>query len=341
VKEKSTGNISVGAGYSSGEGFVLSGGVTQANLFGTGNYLSTQINTGKVNQVYSVSYTNPYYTDEGVSRGFDIYKRNTDSQSTAISQYSSHTLGGGVRFGVPIGEDTSISYGLAIERTELGLFSTSPPRLLDYVNVFGATNNTLLGTVGWGRDSRDSAIYTTEGTVQRASIEVALPVYDIRYSKLNYQHQWFYPVSRDITLLLDGEAGIARGYDGKPLPFFKNFYAGGPGSVRGYDSNSLGPRDAADAVLGGARRVLVGAELLAPFPGADKEKSVRLSGFVDGGAIYGPGDLPGSAGMRYSVGAALTWISPVGPLKFSYAVPIDEQPEDKLQRFQFTLGSVF
>ncbi|MFZ2541828.1 MAG: outer membrane protein assembly factor BamA [Gallionella sp.] len=341
VKEKSTGNISLGAGFSSGEGFVLSGGVTQANLFGTGNYLSTQVNTGKVNQVYSVSYTNPYFTDEGISRGFDVYKRNTDSQSTAVSQYSSHTLGGGVRFGVPIGEDQSISYGLAIERTELGLFATSPARLTDYVSEFGTNTTNLLGTIGWARDSRDSAIYTTEGTVQRAFSEIALPAYDMRYYKLNYQHQLFYPVSSDITLLLNGEAGVAGGYGGKQLPFFKNFYAGGPGSVRGYDVNSLGPRDATDAVLGGSRRVVGGAELLMPFPGMDKEKSVRLSGFIDAGAVYGPGDLPGSAGLRYSAGVAFTWLSPVGPLKFSYAWPLNKQLVDKAQRFQFTLGSIF
>jgi outer membrane protein insertion porin family len=341
VKEKSTGSITVGAGFSSGEGLVLTGSVTQANLFGTGNYLTTQINTGKVNQVYSVSYTNPYFTDDGVSRGFDIYKRNTDSQSTAISQYSSHTLGGGVRFGVPIGEEETISYGLAIERTQLGLFATSPARLKDYVNTSGTTNSNLLGTIGWGRDSLNSAIYTTEGTMQRAVAEIALPVFDIRYYKLDYQHQWFHPLSKDITLLLHGEAGIAGGYGGKQLPFFKNFYAGGPGSVRGYDANSLGPRDVTDAFVGGPRRVLVGTELLVPFPGMGNEKSVRLSGFVDGGAVYGPGDLPGSAGMRYSAGMAVTWISPVGPIKISYAVPINKQPVDKLQRFQFTLGSVF
>jgi len=315
--------------------------VTQANLFGTGNYLSTQVNTGKVNQVYSLSYTNPYYTDEGVSRGFDVYKRNTDSRSTAVSQYSSHTMGGGMRFGVPIDEDQSVSYGLAVETTELGLSASSPVRLTQYVSTFGATNTNLLGTIGWIRDSRDSAIYTTEGTVQRAFAEIALPVFDMRYYKLNYQHQIFYPVSSDFTLLVNGEAGVAGGYGGKQMPFFKNFYAGGPGSVRGYDANSLGPRDSSDSVLGGPRRVVGGAELLMPFPGMDKEKSVRLSGFVDAGAVYGPGDLPGSAGLRYSAGAAFTWISPVGPLKFSYAWPLNKQSVDKVQRFQFTLGSIF
>ena len=125
------------------------------------------------------------------------------------------------------------------------------------------------------------------------------------------------------------------------MPFFKNFYAGGPGSVRGYEVNSLGPRDNTGMVLGGPRRVLASMELLAPFPGMAKDKSVRLSGFVDGGAVYGPSDMPGSTGMRYSTGVAITWISPVGPLKFSYALPIHSQPIDELQRFQFTLGSMF
>jgi outer membrane protein insertion porin family len=341
VKEKSTGSINAGAGYNSGEGFVITGGVTQANLFGTGNYLSTQINTGKVNQVYSVSYTNPYYTDDGVSRGFDVYKRNTDSQSTSVSQYSSHTLGGGVRYGVPIGEDSSINYGISVERTQLGLQANPPNRLAQYVNVFGATTNNLLGTVGWGKDTRDSAIFTTEGKVQRVSAEIALPALDARYYKLNYQQQLYYPVSSGVTLMLNAEVGVAGGYAGKPLPFFKNFYAGGAGSVRGFDPSSLGPRDTTGAVLGGTSRVVGGAELLAPFPGMGKDNSVRLSGFLDAGAVYGPGDLPGSSGLRYSIGAALTWFAPVGPLKFSYAIPLNKQPVDKIKRFEFTIGSMF
>ncbi|MCK9200227.1 MAG: outer membrane protein assembly factor BamA [Gallionella sp.] len=341
VAEKSTGNISAGAGFSQGEGLSLSGSVSQNNLFGSGNHAAVQINTSKVNQVYSFSYTNPYFTDEGVSRGFDVYKRNTDSTSTAVSQYGSHTLGGGVRFGVPIGEDEAISYGLSAENTQLILTANSPARLTQYVNDFGASNSNLLGTVGWSRDSRDSAIYTTEGLVQRAFLEVALPVFDMRYYKFNFQQQWYYPVAQDVVLLLNGEAGFGRGYGGKDLPFFKNFYGGGTGSVRGFESSSLGPRDVNNAVLGGTGRAVGNAELMVPFPGMDKNKSVRLSGFVDAGAVYGPGDLPGSAGLRYSAGAAVIWISPMGPLKFSYAVPLNKQPEDRLQKFQFNLGSMF
>ena len=340
VKEKSTGNISAGAGYSNNEGLTLTAGITQANLFGSGNHVSTQINTSDVNQVYSLSFTNPYFTDDGVSRGFDVYKRDTDSTDTAVSEYSSSTLGGGVRFGVPIGEDEAISYGLAFEKTDIGLTTLSSDRLIRYVNEFGASNANLVSTIGWGRDSRDSAIYTTEGTVQRAFAEIALPVFDMRYYKLNYQHQWFHPVSSDLTLLLNGEVGVGGGYGGKQLPFFKNFYAGGTGSVRGYDSSSLGPRDLNDQVLGGTRRVIGNAELLMPVPWI-KEKSVRMSGFVDAGAVYGPGDLPGSEGLRYSAGVAFTWISPMGPIKLSYAVPLNKQAVDRLQKFQFTLGSMF
>ena len=340
VKEKSTGTVNIGAGYTQGEGLTLTSSITQANLFGGGNHVSVQVNTSKVNQVYAFSYTNPYFTDDGVSRGFDIYRRNSDTTSTTVNQYSSQTFGGGVRFGVPTGEDESINFGLAFESTRLGFLVSPSGRLLDYVNTFGAHTRNLIGTVGWNRDSRDSATYPTEGTVQRAFTEIALPAFDIRYYKMNYEHQWYYPVSSDFTLLLNGEAGIAGGYNNKPLPFFKNFYAGGVGSVRGYQQNSLGPRDINDQVLGGRKRVVGNAELMMPVPGI-KDKSARLGVFIDAGAIYDSGERLGSTGMRYSTGVSATWISPMGPIIFSYAIPINEQLVDKVQRLQFTMGSAF
>ncbi|MBI5919211.1 MAG: outer membrane protein assembly factor BamA [Nitrosomonadales bacterium] len=345
VTEKSTGSFSVGAGLSSGEGLVLSGAITQSNIFGSGNFLSTQINTSRVNTVTSVSYTNPYYTDEGVSRGFDVYQRKTNTTATTVlSQYSSATVGAGVRFGVPWNDDNTIQYGLTAEQTAIGLTATSPQRYIDYVNKFGSKNTTLISTVGWTHDGRDSAIYTTEGSVRRVFAEVGLPVASMQYYKLTAQNQWFYPVAKDITLMLNGEVGVGHGYGGKALPFFKNFYAGGIGSVRGYEPNSLGPVDANNLALGGTKRVVANAELLFPIPGFAKDNSLRLSTFVDAGAVYGPTVTtiyPGSMGIRYSGGAALTWISPVGPLKISVGVPLNKQPGDKLQKFQFTLGSLF
>lgn len=341
VKEKPTGSFNVGAGVSSSQGVVLTAGVTQSNLFGTGKQLSTQVNTSQINQVYSINYTNPYYTDDGVSRGFDLYQRNLDTTSTSISPYKSYTSGGGVRFGFPIAEDETMHYGLSVEQSTYELTSNSPLQFQNYVNTFGSTTDNLLGTIGWSRDSRDSAIYPMEGNVQRVFIEASLPVSDQRYSKLTLQNQSFFPISRNVALMLNGEAGAAAGYDDKPLPFFKNFYAGGVGSVRGYEPNSIGPRDINGLYLGGDRRLIANAELLLPMPGS-KEKSVRLSAFVDGGIIYGERtDIPGTDGARYAYGMAMTWISPVGPLKISYAWPINEQPTDRLQRFQFTLGQIF
>ena len=341
VKEKATGDFSIGAGISSGEGLVLSSAISQRNLFGSGNKLSAQVNTSKSNQIYSVSYTNPYYTDDGVSRGFDVYKRNFISGKTSISQYRSSTLGVGVRFGVPISDDENIHYGLSMENTQLTLGDSSPQRFKDYIDTFGASTTNLMATVGWTNDTRDSAIYTTEGTVQGVFVEIALPVSDQQFYKLTYQHQWFYPVTRDVTLYLNGEAGSGYGYGGKPLPFFKNFYAGGPGSVRGYESNSLGPRDLNNNALGGSKRLVGNAELLLPLPGLAGEKSVRLSTFLDGGAVYGEGNLAGTSGLRYSAGVAVTWVSPIGPLKISYGIPINMKIGDKVQRVQFTLGSIF
>jgi outer membrane protein insertion porin family len=345
VEEKSTGNLSVGAGISSSEGLVLMAGVSQSNFFGTGNTLSTQINTSQINQVLSISYTNPYYTDDGVSRGFDIYKRRTNATMISVSQYTSDSVGAGVRYAVPIQEEQMIHYGLSGEQTGIGLTSLSPTRFITYINTYGNTIDNLIGTIGWSRDSRDSAIYTTEGTVQRASTELTVPdLSSQQYYKLTYQHQLFYPLSRGVTLMLNGQTDYASGYGGQTLPFFKNYYGGGVGSVRGYQPSSLGPRDINGNSLGGTMRLITNAELLLPMPGFDKDTSVRISAFLDGGAIYDKDEItavPASMGMRYATGVALTWISPVGPLKLSYGIAIAPQPQDKLQRFQFTLGTLF
>ncbi len=340
VKEKSTGDFSIGAGMSSNVGLVFTGSITQRNLFGTGNALSTQVNTGRVNKVYSVSYTNPYFTDNGISRGFDVYKRDVNSTFTAISPYLSSTIGGGLRFGVPISDFESTHYGLSAEKTELTLTDASSLQMKDYVRIFGPSTSNLIGSVGWSRDNRDSAIYTTAGTVQRAFVEVAMPISNQQFFKVTYQHQWFYPISQNVTLMMNGEAGGAEGYGGKPVPFFKNFYAGGPGSVRGFRPFSIGPRDINNNSLGGTRRIVGNAELLFPMPGMSKDRSVRLSAFVDAGAVFGLG-MTGADSLRYSTGVAVTWVSPVGPLKISVAAPLNQQPSDRLQMFQFTLGSLF
>ncbi|HUW50178.1 MAG TPA: outer membrane protein assembly factor BamA [Sulfuricella sp.] len=341
VTEKPTGSIMAGAGFSSSEGLIFSGSISQANVFGSGNYLSTQFNTGKINTAYSLSYTNPYYTDDGISRGFDIYKRKTTAASLSVSKYDSSTAGGGVRFGVPLNEIDTINFGLSVDSTKLTLYDDSPTVYKNYVADFGANNTTLRGDAGWARDTRDSTNYPTKGSLQRAFGEVGLPGGNVKYYKLSYQHQWFKPLTHDFTLMLNGEAGYGNGYGGKPLAFFKSFFAGGNTSVRGYKAFTLGPKDLDGNALGGNRRIVGNAEVLFPFPGMRNDKSLRLSAFVDGGTVWAKEDKMSLSSMRYSTGLAVSWASPMGPMKFSVAKPLNAKPDDKTEQFQFILGSTF
>jgi len=338
VNERATGNLTFGVGYSTAESVILSAGVSQNNIFGTGNALSFQINTGSVNKVASLSYTNPYYSDDGVSRGFDIYRRDVDASSLSVGSYSTSTMGTGVRFGVPVTEYDTVNYGLAYERTEIGLQPDTPQRYVDFVEEFGEQTDTILATAGWARDKRDSVIYPTAGTFQRITADVGLPGADLTYYRTNVQHQWYYPLTREYTLYFNGQIGYADGYDGKPLPFYKVFYLGGVNSVRGYETASIGPKDSNGDSLGGSHLLLGNLEFLFPFPGLGKDRSVRLGLFIDAGLVAEKYDFNE---MRYSTGVAFSWYSPVGPLKLSYGKALNPQPDDRLESIQFTLGTTF
>jgi outer membrane protein insertion porin family len=339
LTERATGSLTAGIGYSTAEKIILSAGISQSNIFGTGNALALQVSTGQVNQVYSLSYTNPYYTDDGVSRGFDVYKRKVNTGNlSGVSTYDTSTVGGGVRFGVPVTEFDTINYGLAYEYTDITLLPNSSQRYIDYVNEFGSQTSNMPATVSWARDKRDSIIYTTSGTFQRIATEVGLPSAELTYYRSTYQLQWYYPLSRDLVFFTNGEVGYADGYDSKPLPFFKVFYLGGVNSLRGYETASIGPKDSDGNSLGGSRLFRASGELLFPFPGLQKDKSVRLSWFVDSGTV---GETYDFSQMRYSTGIGFNWYSPVGPLKISFAKALNAQPEDRKQFIQFQLGSVF
>jgi outer membrane protein insertion porin family len=340
VKEKPTGAILLGVGFSSVDKLIIQGSIQQTNFFGTGNSMALQIATGTVNKVASFSYTNPYYTVDGVSRGFDAYRRDVDGTTLGIN-YKTSTIGGAVRFGVPFTEYDTLFFGLGAEDVELDLDSTSPQRYLDFQTRYGDKYSALISTTGWVRDKRDSAIWPTKGRVQRSNLEIGTPAGDLEYWKWSYIHQYFYPFSRTLTLVLSGELDAADGYNGKPLPFFKNFYSGGIGSVRGYRTSSLGPREPDQSHSGGNRKVNASIELLFPVPGAALDRSMRLGAFVDGGQVYGLDERVDLSQMRASAGLSFAWNSPVGPMKFSFARPLNDKPGDDLQRFQFTLGQVF
>jgi outer membrane protein insertion porin family len=338
VVEKPTGNLLLGAGWGSDDGLVISASIAQQNIFGSGRHLSLGVNTSKVNTTYSLSYTNPYYTVDGVSQGFDIYYKDLNPAANDLSQYQTKTWGGQLRFGVPISELDVIQYGLGYDDTTITLFPDSPLRYRQYVAVFGPQNSNVFLTAGWLRDGRDSHIYPTKGTFQRASGELGTPLGDLEYYKLYYQYQRYFPVTRFTSLMVNGEAGYGDGYNGLPLPFFKNYYVGGVSSVRGFKSYTIGPKDINGDPTGGSQKVQGNVEILFPFPGLQNDRSVRVSAFVDSGLV---GDSINFDLLRVSSGLAVLWVSPIGPLKVSFGWPIQYQPRDQLQKFQFTIGGLF
>ncbi len=345
VTEKNTGTLLAGIGYSSAEKFVFNASISQANIFGSGNSLVAAINTSQTNRVISLAFTEPYWTVDGVSRTLEVYQRNTDPGTLSVSQYESSTTGAAAAFGIPITETDSVNVGIRYEHTQLTLTSGSPPSYILYVAQFGSITDSYVLSGGWARDTRDDILYPTRGRVQSLLAEVALPVGDLQYYKLNYLQQNFVPIFGDLVLMLRADLGYGDGYGGLPLPFFKAFYAGGVGSVRGYQQSSLGPQDIYGNATGGKRKIVGNVELF--YPVLKGDKSVRASVFADAGQIYVDGkELPGREqydlqGFRYSAGVGLAWNSPVGPLKFSYAIPLNDKALDRIQHFQFQVGTIF
>ncbi len=359
VTEKPTGAIMVGAGYSSSEKLTLTGSINQANAFGSGNNIGISVNTSKVYRTIVLSHTNPYFTDDGVSRTIDLYYRTTRPPIYLTSvDFKVVTKGGSVSFGVPFTEFDRVFLGIGAEETQVDTFSNSPTRYLNYVQDFSGdadgigsvTTHSFPLTAAWQRDNRDSALIPTKGRYRRANVEVS-PAGSAMYYKTTYQDQYFWPISRSATFALNGEVNYGGGIGSDPYPIFKNFYAGGIGSVRGFSAGSLSVSGTGvsstsgyyNLPIGGSARLIMNAELQLPFPGTGVDKSLRWFTFVDAGQVWNPQD--GEAirlnDLRYSTGVGISWISPVGPLKLSLGYPMNPQSFDRVQRFQFQLGTGF
>jgi len=323
---------------------VLQGSIAQSNIFGSGKYVGINLSTGSVNRNISLSYLNPYFTVDGVSQGFDVYNRKVNASNLALSPYTTDTYGGGVKFGYPLSETDAVSFGLNAEDVTLGLFPNSAPAYLNFQSLFGDHYVYGSGTIGWARDQRDSAILPSRGYTTRIGAEVAGG--DLEYYRLNAGQTNYFPLSRTMTLSLTGNVGYVNGLGGKPVPFFKDFYAGGPGSVRGYRAYSLGPQDSLGNSLGGTKSVTASAEIYFPVPGAQQDKSLRLTAFIDGGQVYDSGsNINGNVsggGPRYSAGVGISWNSPFGPLKLSLGQPLNAKSGfDHIERLQFQFGTAF
>lgn len=357
VTEKPTGSLTLGAGFSSDEKVSVTAGISQENVFGTGNYLGFSVSTSKYNKLFRLSSMNPYFTQDGVSRGFDVYYTTSRPYSSRNSSeyYSIETAGASFKFGVPFSEVDRVYFGFGGETTRIKPGRELPWAYHEYIDEYGERSTYFPFTLGWSRDSRDSSLAPTKGVMQRVNAELSL-LGDTHYFKGTYQYQHWFPLSTDFTFAFNGEIGYGRGIGNKDFPVFKNFYGGGQGFVRGFESGTFGRYDSwTDTYSGGTKSYNLNFEFYAPFPGSGNDRTLRMSTFLDYGnvaanrkteVVNGTLVTRDRSGFQFgdarmSVGLAFSWISPLGPLKFSYAIPIQKNDDDKIERFQFQLGTSF
>jgi outer membrane protein insertion porin family len=365
VVENPTGNFTLGAGYSQAQHFTISGGLSKSNAFGSGDTIGISVNTSQINRTIALSRFEPYITDEGISRSEEIYLRTNTAPIGSVGNYNVRTLGTDMRFGVPFTELDTVYFGLGVEHTEVETYEGSPYRYQKYVTDYGtgkliyipenpvsgapayidevpgsATTLAFPMTVAWQRDSRDSALTPSVGSYQRANLELAL-IDNMKYMRTSYNRQYFLPLFGNFaTLALNGEIDYGRGFDGNPFPIFKNWYAGGIGTVRGFEAASLGSKDPVTGQsTGGASRLIANAELQFPFPGST-DRSLRWFVFSDAGNVYDEG-AAFKGGVKSSYGAGITWLSPMGPLKLSLAHAINATEFDQKKPFDFQIGGGF
>ena len=342
VVEGPSGNLLLGAGVSQAEGGVLDVSITEENFLGTGNRLRAAFNNSKVNRDISFSWVNPYWTIDGVSRGIELYNRRTDASDANLADYDLDEVGAGLTFGVPISEFMRINVGLNVERTDFVVGSAASDEIRRFRDEYGGQFTTVLATASWANDRRNSRFLPSTGSLTRLSGEVAVPGGDLTYYKVAAQHQRFFPLPADFVFALDGEIAYGDGFGStRGLPLTDNFFSGGLRSVRGFRANTLGPRDSVGRPLGGNLKIAGTAEMILPLPFTKDSRSFRITGFVDAGNVYGSDEDFDLGELRYSTGAAVIWLSPLGPLTMSLAVPLDKAEGDETQRFQFTFGTSF
>ena len=340
VTEKPTGNLAIGAGYSNAEKLTFNASIKQDNAFGSGHSLGIEVNTSRYNRTLVVSTVDPYWTVDGISLAIDAFYRTQRPVNYLGDSYELKTPGASLRFGVPFSEYDTVFLGLGWERTELGTSVGLPLAWLNYRALYGDKTDAFAATVGWARDGRDSLLVPSRGRYQRVFFEWSF-LGEVKYLKTNLQYQEYWQLPFRLTLGVNAEVGIGKGLGGKPYPVFKNFYGGGLGTVRAFEQGSLGVVDPTGAYIGGARRFNANTELYFPVPGTGNDRTLRIFAFADTGNVWREDEQVTASSLRASAGLGLSWISPVGPLKLSWGKPLRVQRNDRIQRFQFQIGTAF
>ncbi|WP_162784639.1 outer membrane protein assembly factor BamA [Polynucleobacter necessarius] len=353
VTEKPTGAINVGAGFSSTEKLILSAGINQENAFGTGTAVGLNFSVGKINQNLTLSNYDPYFTEEGISRYADLYYRSSKPlYYVGDPDYQIKSVGSNIKFGVPYTEVDRVFFGTGLETFQIQTTYNTPVPYLNYAQSYGMaypgypatlTTYNVPITVGWSRDGRDSALIPSDGSLQQLSAEAGTPVGNMTFYRMYGQYQKYHSFSKGNILSFNGEVGYGQSYGNHSFPITKNYYVGGIGSVRGYAPGSLGPQYYNSVIgdyqpTGGRSKIVTNVEYTIPVPGSGVDKTLRTFAFVDGGNAFGQNM---NLVLSYSYGLGVSWISPLGPLKFSYGIPYKPYPTANVQRLQFQVGTAF
>ncbi|OQW95844.1 MAG: outer membrane protein assembly factor BamA [Beggiatoa sp. IS2] len=342
VVERPSGNLMAGIGFSQAEGFLINASLSQDNFLGSGKRVGVEFNNSQVRTTYRFSYFNPYVTIDGVSRGFNVFYRKTDAEEANLSRYTTDMYGASLNYGIPMSEFSNLGLGFRYDNTFLRTTDYSAQEIFDFVKANGDQYNTYRISASWERDTRNRYFLADRGTLQSVSAEVAVPPSDLTYYTVGFRHQWLYPLTTDYTLLMEGNIAYGDGFGNTTqLPFFENYYAGGPHTVRGFKQNTLGPLDSSGLPFGGNLKIVGNAEVIIPVPFTKNMKSVRTSAFFDIGNVYGNDEQFDGGALRYSTGIAALWLSPIGILSFSLAQPLNTKDGDQIQRFQFSIGATF
>lgn len=343
VTEKPMGSLGAGIGFSQSQGAIFNASISQNNFLGTGKRVSAALNTSSANTVYSLAYTNPYYTVDGISRGFNLSYKATDFEEVDTARYLIDSFVAGVNFGLPTSETDRLVFTLDLDSTTFKLGDDPSDELKAYQDENGRDSISLSAGLSWSHDSRDSALMPTEGGYQRVAGSVSIPGSDLEYYKFTYTNKYYIPLSNTFTLALEGDFGYGDSYGSTTkLPPWENFFAGGRKTVRGFKDFSLGPRDSQDEPLGGNLKLTGNIEVLFPAPFKLMEKSIRLGLFVDAGNVYDITDTSVELGeIRYSTGVSGFWLSPFGAFGISFGIPLNAESDDETEIFQFAFGSAF
>ena len=342
VEERLAGSFNVGAGFSGSQGVVASTSVSQENFLGTGKSVSFRINTSKVNTVYGLNYVNPYYTIDGISRGFGFDFVSTDSEEADISDFDSDQFAVSMNYGIPLTENDRIGAGLQLRTTEIQTNINTPLEVISFIQENDDEYLNLTVTSNFTHDTRNRSLFPNQGNRQRLGIELSIPGSDLEFYKINYENAFYFPLGETFTLSLGSEIGYGDQYgDTTDLPFFEKFRAGGIDSVRGYESNTLGPRDSFDDSFGGNFVTVARTQVLFPPPFLENKGRARLALFVDAGNVFEKFDDFDSADIRGSFGLAVNWVTGLGGISAAISSPFNDEPGDDTETFQFNLGTSF